>query len=141
MGKLEFDNLQSEKGYKPWAAYGQSKLANLLFMRQLNVYFAREQIDALAVAAHPRLHGDESEFASKHLKLSQPLSCPKAPKWAHSRRFTPRPQRTFSRTTTTVRMGFQEARGYPEKVSMSADRAEQRLSRATLARIRKADGG
>jgi NAD(P)-dependent dehydrogenase (short-subunit alcohol dehydrogenase family) len=32
---IEFDNLSGERGYKPWRAYGQSKLANLLFARAL----------------------------------------------------------------------------------------------------------
>jgi NAD(P)-dependent dehydrogenase (short-subunit alcohol dehydrogenase family) len=32
---IQFDNLGGEKAYKPWLAYGQSKLANLLFARQL----------------------------------------------------------------------------------------------------------
>ncbi|HEY3593229.1 MAG TPA: SDR family oxidoreductase [Polyangiaceae bacterium] len=32
---IEFDNLSGEKHYSPWKAYGQSKLANLLFAREL----------------------------------------------------------------------------------------------------------
>lgn len=32
---IQFDNLSGERGYRPWAAYGQSKLANLLFAREL----------------------------------------------------------------------------------------------------------
>jgi WW domain-containing oxidoreductase len=32
---IQFDNLSGEKGYGPWTAYGQSKLANLLFAREL----------------------------------------------------------------------------------------------------------
>jgi len=32
---IQFDNLSGERGYRPWASYGQSKLANLLFARQL----------------------------------------------------------------------------------------------------------
>jgi len=32
---IEFDNLSGEKGYQPWQAYGQSKLANLLFAKEL----------------------------------------------------------------------------------------------------------
>ena len=32
---IQFDNLSGEKSYSPWAAYGQSKLANLLFAKQL----------------------------------------------------------------------------------------------------------
>jgi NAD(P)-dependent dehydrogenase (short-subunit alcohol dehydrogenase family) len=34
-GGIEFDNLTGERGYSPWRAYGQSKMANLLFAREL----------------------------------------------------------------------------------------------------------
>lgn len=32
---IQFDNLSGEKSYNPWTAYGQSKLANLLFAKAL----------------------------------------------------------------------------------------------------------
>ncbi len=32
---IEFDNLHGQKGYAPWTAYGQSKMANILFTREL----------------------------------------------------------------------------------------------------------
>jgi NAD(P)-dependent dehydrogenase (short-subunit alcohol dehydrogenase family) len=32
---MEWDDLQLEKGYRPWKAYAQSKLANILFTREL----------------------------------------------------------------------------------------------------------
>jgi WW domain-containing oxidoreductase len=32
---IQFDNLDGKRGYSPWAAYGQSKLANLLFAKEL----------------------------------------------------------------------------------------------------------
>src|SRR6185369_3724090 len=32
---IQFDDLTFEKSYRPWKAYGQSKLANLLFARSL----------------------------------------------------------------------------------------------------------
>ena len=32
---IQFDNLSGEKGYSPWTAYGQSKLANILFAKEL----------------------------------------------------------------------------------------------------------
>ena len=32
---IQFDNLTGEREYRPWASYGQSKLANLLFANQL----------------------------------------------------------------------------------------------------------
>jgi WW domain-containing oxidoreductase len=32
---IQFDNLSGEREYKPWKSYGQSKLANLLFAKEL----------------------------------------------------------------------------------------------------------
>ncbi len=37
---IEFDNLAGERGYTPWGNYGQSKLANILFARELARKFA-----------------------------------------------------------------------------------------------------
>lgn len=37
---IEFDNLSGERGYGDWRAYGQSKLANILFARELTKKFA-----------------------------------------------------------------------------------------------------
>ena len=34
-GGIEFDNLPGERDYSPWKAYGQSKIANLLFAKEL----------------------------------------------------------------------------------------------------------
>ena len=127
MGKLEFDNLQAEKGYKPWAAYGQSKLANLLFMRQLNVYFAREQLDALAAAAHPGITKTSLHATSAIGKVFNPLFGQEAEMGALPT--------LYAATAPDVRPddyygpnGFQEMRGYPEKVSMSADAQNSALA-------------
>jgi NAD(P)-dependent dehydrogenase (short-subunit alcohol dehydrogenase family) len=35
-GRIEFDNLQSERSYVPWDAYNSSKLANILFASELD---------------------------------------------------------------------------------------------------------
>ncbi len=48
---IEFDNLDGTKHYSGWAAYGQSKLANLLFAKQLARRFAGSKKTANAV--HP----------------------------------------------------------------------------------------
>jgi NAD(P)-dependent dehydrogenase (short-subunit alcohol dehydrogenase family) len=52
-GRIAFDDLQSERSYNPTRAYGQSKLANLLFVRELARRFEAARLDALAAAAHP----------------------------------------------------------------------------------------
>jgi WW domain-containing oxidoreductase len=48
---IQFDNLDGAKGYKGWVAYGQSKLANLLFAKELARRFAGTKKTANAV--HP----------------------------------------------------------------------------------------
>ena len=52
-GKIDFDNLNAEKGYDRQRAYAQSKLANLLFTYELQRRFESAGVDAIAVAAHP----------------------------------------------------------------------------------------
>jgi NAD(P)-dependent dehydrogenase (short-subunit alcohol dehydrogenase family) len=52
-GRIDFDDLQAEKSYVPWDAYNQSKLANLLFARELDRR-AREAGSALrSIPVHP----------------------------------------------------------------------------------------
>lgn len=53
MGRLDLDDLNSERGYSPWPAYFQSKLANLLFTRELQRRLSESGEEAIAVAAHP----------------------------------------------------------------------------------------
>ena len=52
-GKIQFSDLNWAKGYKAQSAYGQSKLANLLFTYELQRRLAAAGKDTLAVAAHP----------------------------------------------------------------------------------------
>jgi NAD(P)-dependent dehydrogenase (short-subunit alcohol dehydrogenase family) len=56
MGRIDLDDLGWERRrYRPWQAYGQSKLANLLFTRELDRRLRAHGDDVLAVAAHPGL--------------------------------------------------------------------------------------
>ena len=50
-GGIQFDNLDGSKGYGEWANYGQSKIANLLFAKELARRFAGTKKTANAV--HP----------------------------------------------------------------------------------------
>ncbi len=53
IGRIDFDDLQGERRYGPWRAYGQSKLANLLYTFELQRRLARSGAQTIAVAAHP----------------------------------------------------------------------------------------
>jgi NAD(P)-dependent dehydrogenase (short-subunit alcohol dehydrogenase family) len=53
MGRIRFDDLQSERHYNPWIAYGQAKLANLLFARELQRRADAAGLPLRSVAAHP----------------------------------------------------------------------------------------
>ncbi len=53
MASIDVEDLQSERRYSPWPAYGQSKLANLMFTMQLQRLADRAAVDLTSVAAHP----------------------------------------------------------------------------------------
>ena len=65
MGRIDFDDIMGERSYGPWRAYGQSKLANLLFMRGLAERLERAGSTVDSVAAHPG-------YASTHLQAVAP---------------------------------------------------------------------
>ncbi|MGW4117908.1 SDR family NAD(P)-dependent oxidoreductase [Nocardia sp. NPDC004711] len=52
-GKIHFDDLQWERSYDRVAAYGQSKLANLMFTYELQRRLTAHGANTIAVAAHP----------------------------------------------------------------------------------------
>lgn len=53
LGKVDFGNLNAEKGYSKTRAYGQSKLANLLFAYELQRRLEQAGAKTSAMAAHP----------------------------------------------------------------------------------------
>lgn len=69
-GNMDFDDLMFEKGrkFKPIRAYGQSKLANLLFTYELQRFFEAKNIDSLAAAAHP---GGSNTRLANHFETSK----------------------------------------------------------------------
>ncbi|MEY2454375.1 MAG: hypothetical protein QOD92_3949, partial [Acidimicrobiaceae bacterium] len=65
IGKMRWDDLQWRKRYSKWGAYGQSKLANLLFVLELDRRATRDGSELIAAAAHPG-------YASTHLQAAGP---------------------------------------------------------------------
>ena len=52
-GRIDFDDLQSQRRYRRMAAYYQSKLANLMFTYELQRRLAGAEAQTQALAAHP----------------------------------------------------------------------------------------
>jgi len=64
-GRIDFDDLNWErKPYKPVAAYGQSKLANLLFTSELQRRLTEAGSAVIATAAHPGYAATNLQFHS-----------------------------------------------------------------------------
>ena len=53
MGRINFEDLMGERGYSPWRAYGQSKLANLLFALEFQRRLTAAGSPVRSFAAHP----------------------------------------------------------------------------------------
>jgi NAD(P)-dependent dehydrogenase (short-subunit alcohol dehydrogenase family) len=63
--QMRFDDLQGERRYSRWGAYGQSKLANLLFAFELDRRLKAAGWKLISVAAHPG-------YSATNLQLSGP---------------------------------------------------------------------
>jgi NAD(P)-dependent dehydrogenase (short-subunit alcohol dehydrogenase family) len=69
-GSIDFEDLNWErKPYKAWRAYGQSKLANLLFTAELQRRLTQAGSPVLATAAHPGYAATNLQFHSQRRAL------------------------------------------------------------------------
>lgn len=53
LGRIDFADPHGRRRYRRWSAYGQSKLANLLFARELQRRAEAAQVPLASMAAHP----------------------------------------------------------------------------------------
>jgi NAD(P)-dependent dehydrogenase (short-subunit alcohol dehydrogenase family) len=90
-GAIRFDDLQWERGYKPKAAYAQSKLAMLMFAIELQRRASAVGWNVINTAAHPGYArtdlipngpGDSSLLQKLNIKFFQPLASQSAAKGA-----------------------------------------------------------
>jgi NAD(P)-dependent dehydrogenase (short-subunit alcohol dehydrogenase family) len=128
---IDFDDLQSERRYDPFAAYGRSKLANLLFTYELQCRLAANHEATIAVAAHPGSSRTELLRSSPAwLRISSAVL---GPLIFQSPRMGALPTLRAA-TDPTVRGGhyygpggFAEQRGYPKCVRSSAQSHDREL--------------
>jgi NAD(P)-dependent dehydrogenase (short-subunit alcohol dehydrogenase family) len=130
---IHFDDLQWEHSYDRYAAYGQSKLANLLFTYELQRRLAEQHDNTIAVAAHPG--ASSTELGRSAPRLIKPL-------WALADTFLF--QNAAMGALPTLRAatdpdveggqyfgpdGLGEQRGHPKLVSSSAQSHDHNLQR------------
>ncbi len=129
MGKMRFDDLMGEKKYGPWTAYCQSKLANLLFVRELQRRLDAGDHPTIATAAHPG--GSRTELGRENpggmlghgFRLLRPLI---DGVFSQSAAMGALPTLRAAVGTDVVGGdyygpdGIGEARGHPKKVGMTA---------------------
>jgi hypothetical protein len=73
MGSIRFDDLQWQNGYRKWRAYGQSKLANLLFTFELQRRADAAGAKLLSVACHPGYAATNLQAAGPRMQGSSML--------------------------------------------------------------------
>src|SRR5579872_5857202 len=70
IGSIRFGDLQWKSGYSKWRAYGQSKLANLLFTFELQRRADRAGAKLLAVGCHPGYSATNLQAAGPRMQGS-----------------------------------------------------------------------
>jgi NAD(P)-dependent dehydrogenase (short-subunit alcohol dehydrogenase family) len=66
-GRIKFDDLQRQRSYGRWEAYGQSKRANLLFAFELQTRLSAAGASTISVAAHPGASGTNLQTTSARI--------------------------------------------------------------------------
>jgi len=70
-GKIRFQDIHWEKKYSKWGAYGMSKLANLLFIKELTRRIGFSGSEVLATAAHPGYASTDLQAKGAKMKGSR----------------------------------------------------------------------
>lgn len=119
-GAIDFDDLQwQSRSYRPNRAYGQSKLANLLFTYELQRRIDRAGARMLAAAAHPGFTGTDLQRHAGFVRLVSP--------WFGMEPWQGALPTLFAATAAEVEPGgyygpdgLGETRGYPRRAGSSA---------------------
>jgi NAD(P)-dependent dehydrogenase (short-subunit alcohol dehydrogenase family) len=118
-GSIVFDDLDfSRRGYNPMGAYGQSKLANLLFTFELQRRLEASGADTIAVAAHPGWTATDLQRHAWYARWLNPLFAMSTEKGAlPTLRAATAPDANGGDYYGPG--GFYEMWGYPERVGSS----------------------
>jgi NAD(P)-dependent dehydrogenase (short-subunit alcohol dehydrogenase family) len=134
IGTINFDDLQGERRYNNWRAYGQSKLANLLFCFELQRRANAAGTALKSVAAHPGYARTNLQFAGPHwyeqlvMRVTNPIMGQSADMGAlptlYAGTLPDLPGGSFVGPD-----GFMEQRGHPHIVSAAAKAYDEQAAR------------
>jgi NAD(P)-dependent dehydrogenase (short-subunit alcohol dehydrogenase family) len=123
IGTIKFDDLQRERGYNNWLAYGQSKLANLLFCFELQRQATAAGTALRSVAAHPGYAATNLQFAGPSRSYERAMMAVANQVVAQSAEMGALPT-LYAATAPDLPGGsfvgpdgFMEGRGYPKVVT------------------------
>jgi len=118
IGRINFDDLNSEKRYQKWLAYGQSKLANLLFAYELQRRLTATSHNPISIAVHPGYAATNLQSSSSFFSLTNHFM-------AQSQEMGALPT-LYAATSSEIQGGeyigpdgFLAQRGYPHKARSS----------------------
>jgi NAD(P)-dependent dehydrogenase (short-subunit alcohol dehydrogenase family) len=117
-GVMHFDDLNFEKrGYAPWQAYGQSKLANQLFTLELQRRLRAAGSSVLVTAAHPGWTATDLQRNTPLVRFLNRLVAMKPPQGAlPTLRAATDPEAAGG--VYYGPNGFLQMRGYPKRIDM-----------------------
>ena len=70
LGRMRWDDLHGERSYGKWSAYGQSKLANLLFTYELQRRLGAKRAETISLACHPGYAATNLQYAGPRMQGS-----------------------------------------------------------------------
>ncbi|MEA2168156.1 MAG: hypothetical protein QOF76_1456 [Solirubrobacteraceae bacterium] len=134
IGKITFDNLQRERHYNRWLAYGQSKLANLLFALELDRRLRAAGSSVKSLAAHPGYAATNLQSAAApvldrlFMKVTNAVVAQSADMGALPTLYAAT-EPGLEGGTFVGPDGFMEQRGHPRPVTPSAAARDEEVAR------------
>jgi NAD(P)-dependent dehydrogenase (short-subunit alcohol dehydrogenase family) len=134
MGRIAFDNLGGERRYFRWRAYGQSKLANLLFALELDRRLRGAGSTVKSLAAHPGYaatnlqHAGPPSLDSTIMKVSNRVLAQSDEMGALPTLYAAT-EPGLEGGTFVGPDGFAQQRGHPRPVGMSGAARDEQVAR------------
>jgi len=128
MGKIDFGNLNAETSYSPRGVYGVSKLANLLFTRELRWRADDAGVDIVATAAHPGWTGTNPQRHTPRLNCMNRFVSQGPPMGALPTLYAIIADEMTGGKYAGPR-GLLEMRGYPKRIGSSAASHDREVAR------------